>query len=93
MIIKLDLIKSMSKKNNKKKIQEPIHTPEGPIEKRSYEPKDYDEIHKFLSRLELGDLCFSDVIEYGIALFGETKAGKTTLAHYLVHNPLVVKMH
>ena len=44
-----------------------------------------------MSKLELGDLCFFNIIEYGIALFGETKVGKTTLAHYLVHNPLVAK--
>ena len=48
-------------------------------------------INTFLSKLELGDLCFFDIIDYGIALFGDTKAGKTTLAHYLVRNPLVVK--
>ena len=42
-----------------------------------------------MSRLELGDLVFSKVIEYAFVLFGETKAGKTTLAHYLMRNPLV----
>lgn len=36
-------------------------------------------------------MCFSDLIEYAFALFGETKAGKTTLAHYLVNNPLEVR--
>lgn len=30
-----------------------------------------------------------DIMEYGLALFGDTKAGKTTLAHYLINNPLV----
>lgn len=44
----------------------------------------------FLAKLELGDLCFPDIIEYGFALFGETKAGKTTLAHHLVKNILTV---
>jgi len=43
----------------------------------------------FWAKLELGDLCFLDIVKYGIALFGETKAGKTTLAHHLVKNTLV----
>jgi tRNA A37 threonylcarbamoyladenosine biosynthesis protein TsaE len=37
----------------------------------------------------VGDLCFTEIMEYGLALFGETKAGKTTLAHYLIQNPLM----
>jgi type IV secretory pathway VirB4 component len=32
-----------------------------------------------------------DIIKYGFALFGLTKAGKTTLAHLLVKNSLVGK--
>lgn len=43
----------------------------------------------FFSKLEMGDLCFMDIMEYGLALFGETKAGKTTLAHHLIQNSLM----
>lgn len=28
-------------------------------------------------------------MDKGVALLGDTKAGKTTLAHYLIQNPLV----
>jgi tRNA A37 threonylcarbamoyladenosine biosynthesis protein TsaE len=46
-------------------------------------------VNTFFSKLEVGDLCFTDVMEKGVALLGDTKAGKTTLAHYLIQNPLV----
>ena len=48
-----------------------------------------EEVNAFFSKLEVGDLCFTDIMEYGLALLGDTKAGKTTLAHYLIQNPLV----
>jgi hypothetical protein len=48
-------------------------------------------MQKFWAKLELGDLCFLEIVKYGIALFGETKAGKTTLAHHLVSNTLISK--
>lgn len=47
----------------------------------------------FWAKLQLGDLCFLEIVKYGIALFGETKAGKTTLAHHLVRNQLVSKLN
>ena len=43
----------------------------------------------FLQKLEVGDLSFQTVIEKGLALFGITKAGKTTFAHHLRNNQLV----
>lgn len=42
----------------------------------------------FLSSLEKGDLSFNEIIEYGLALFGITRAGKTTFSHFLINNPL-----
>jgi ABC-type cobalamin/Fe3+-siderophores transport system ATPase subunit len=33
-----------------------------------------------------------NIIKYGFTLFGLTKAGKTTLAHHLVKNPLAGKV-
>lgn len=33
-----------------------------------------------------------NIIKFGFALFGLTKAGKTTLAHHLVCNPLEGKV-
>ncbi len=46
-------------------------------------------MNAFFSKLEVGDLCFTDIMDYGLALLGDTKAGKTTLAHHLIQNPLV----
>lgn len=43
----------------------------------------------FFSKLEVGDLCFTEIMEKGVVLLGDTKAGKTTLAHYLIQNPLI----
>ena len=36
-----------------------------------------------LKMIERGDLALDRDIEYGIFLLGDTKAGKTTSAHYL----------
>lgn len=58
--------------------------------KNNSSSEERDVVNDFLSRLELGDLCFAELIDYGFALFGQTKAGKTTLAHYLVKNMLTV---
>jgi tRNA A37 threonylcarbamoyladenosine biosynthesis protein TsaE len=51
--------------------------------------KEKEEVNAFFSKLEVGDLCFTDIMEHGLALLGDTKAGKTTLAHHLIQNPLV----
>jgi GTPase SAR1 family protein len=61
-----------------------------PSKKREeHSEKELEEVNAFFSKLEVGDLCFMKIMEYGLALFGETKAGKTTLAHHLILNPLI----
>jgi regulator of PEP synthase PpsR (kinase-PPPase family) len=39
--------------------------------------------------MEYGLLDLNNVFDYGILLFGKTKAGKTTTSHYLTHQILI----
>jgi hypothetical protein len=32
--------------------------------------KDREDVDAFFSKLEVGDLCFMDILEFGLALFG-----------------------
>jgi hypothetical protein len=38
--------------------------------------------------MEYGLLDLNKIFDYGILLFGKTKAGKTTSSHYLTHQVL-----
>ena len=38
--------------------------------------------------LEAGDIALSEIIPFAIVVFGLTKAGKTTLCHYLSNHTL-----
>jgi hypothetical protein len=38
--------------------------------------------------MEYGLLQLNTIFDYGILLFGKTKAGKTTSSHYLTHQIL-----
>lgn len=60
---------------------ESFDTPEGDIEEKN-------KSIQFLRKLELGDLCFRDLMPFGLVMLGKTKAGKTTLAHHFIKNPL-----
>lgn len=60
------------------------------MEKQS-QPKKYqyiNQIKKFQKNLEKADLLISHIKKYGIVLYGETKAGKTSTAHLLSGNIL-----
>lgn len=37
---------------------------------RSFSKHEQDTVSSFLSKLELGDLCFSELIDYGFVLLG-----------------------
>ena len=42
-----------------------------------------------MKMIECGDLALDRFVEYGIFLVGRTKAGKTTVAHYLAQQVLL----
>ena len=46
------------------------------------------QIEAFISSLQKGDISLSNIIQYAIVLYGQTKTGKTASSHQIVGNPL-----
>lgn len=50
--------------------------------------EDKDKNIEFYKRIEIGDLSLLDNIPEVVAIFGDTKVGKTSSSHILANNPM-----